>query len=37
MSSSSRIAYAPDLTEQVYQRRLHAICDGSIARSDKVT
>jgi hypothetical protein len=33
----SRIAYASDLTEQVYQRRLHAICDDSIARSDRVT
>ena len=37
MSCISRIAYVPDLTEPVYQRLLHAICDGSIARFRKVT
>jgi hypothetical protein len=31
MSSTSRIAYALDLTEQVYQRLRYAICHGSIA------
>ena len=37
MSCISRIAYVPDLTEPVYQRLLHAICHGSIARFPKVT
>jgi DNA-binding GntR family transcriptional regulator len=31
MASLSRIASTPDLTEQVYQRLLYAICDGELA------
>ena len=31
MASLGRIACAPDLSEQVYQRLLHAICDGELA------
>ncbi|HEY7490945.1 MAG TPA: GntR family transcriptional regulator [Candidatus Tectomicrobia bacterium] len=31
MASISHITYAPDLTEQVYQRLLNAICDGELA------
>ena len=30
MASLSRIAATPDLTEQVYQRLLYAICDGEL-------
>lgn len=37
MASLSRIAYAPDLTEQVYQRLLHAICDGEPAPGARLT
>jgi DNA-binding GntR family transcriptional regulator len=37
MSSLSRIEYAPDLTEQVYQRLLHAICDGDLAPGTRLT
>ena len=37
MSAISRIACAPDLTEQVYQRLLHAICDGELAPSARLT
>jgi DNA-binding GntR family transcriptional regulator len=31
MASLSRIVSTPDLTEQVYQRLLYAICDGELA------
>ena len=31
MASLSRIASTPDLTEQVYQRLLYAICDGELS------
>ena len=31
MASLSQIASTPDLTEQVYQRLLYAICDGELA------
>jgi len=37
MVSLSRIAYTPDLTEQVYQRLLHAICDGELAPGARLT
>jgi DNA-binding GntR family transcriptional regulator len=37
MASLSRIAFAPDLTEQVYQRLLHAICDGELAPGARLT
>jgi DNA-binding GntR family transcriptional regulator len=37
MSSISRIAYAPDLTEQVYQRLLNAICDGELVSGARLT
>jgi DNA-binding GntR family transcriptional regulator len=37
MSSLSRIEYTPDLTEQVYERLLHAICDGELASSTRLT
>jgi len=37
MSSLNRIEYAPDLTEQVYQRLLHAICDGELAPGTRLT
>ena len=37
MASLSRIAYGPDLTEQVYQRLLHAICDGELAPGARLT
>jgi hypothetical protein len=30
MALLSWIAYAPGLTEQIYQRRLHAICDSEL-------
>jgi DNA-binding GntR family transcriptional regulator len=37
MASLSRIACAPDLTEQVYHRLLHAICDGELAPGARLT
>jgi len=37
MSSISRIAYVPDLTEQVYQRLLNAICDGELVPGARLT
>ncbi len=37
MSAISRIACAPDLTEQVYQRLLNAICDGELAPGARLT
>src|SRR5918911_768248 len=37
MRSLSRIASAPDLTEQVYQRLLYAICDGELAPGARLT
>ncbi|MGH8058817.1 MAG: GntR family transcriptional regulator [Candidatus Entotheonellia bacterium] len=37
MSSISRIEFAPDLTEQVYQRLLDAICDGELAPGARLT
>jgi DNA-binding GntR family transcriptional regulator len=37
MALLSRIAEAPDLTEQVYQRLLHAICDGELAPGARLT
>jgi DNA-binding GntR family transcriptional regulator len=37
MSSLSRIACVPDLTEQVYQRLLHAICDGELVPGARLT
>src|SRR5262245_48888204 len=37
MALLSRIATAPDLTEQVYQRLLHAICDGELAAGARLT
>jgi DNA-binding GntR family transcriptional regulator len=37
MASLSRIAFTPDLTEQVYQRLLHAICDGALAPGARLT
>jgi DNA-binding GntR family transcriptional regulator len=37
MASLSRIAWSPDLTEQVYQRLLHAICDGDLAPGARLT
>src|SRR4030095_10266502 len=37
MTSLSRIASAPDLTEQVYQRLLYAICDGELAPRARLT
>jgi DNA-binding GntR family transcriptional regulator len=37
MSSISRIEYVPDLAEQVYQRLLHAICDGELAPGARLT
>src|SRR5215831_20221329 len=37
MTSLSRIASAPDLTEQVYQRLLYAICDGELAPGARLT
>jgi hypothetical protein len=33
MALLSRIACAPGLTEQIYQRRLHAICDSELTLS----
>jgi DNA-binding GntR family transcriptional regulator len=37
MASLSRIAWSPDLTEQVYQRLLHAICDGDLVPGARLT
>jgi len=37
MASLSRIASTPDLTEQVYQRLLYAICDGALAPGARLT
>src|SRR5688572_12481594 len=37
MSSISRIEDVPDLAEQVYQRLLHAICDGELAPGARLT
>ena len=37
MSSMSRIECAPDLTEQVYQRLLNAICDGELVPGGRFT
>jgi DNA-binding GntR family transcriptional regulator len=37
MSSISRIECTPNLTEQVYQRLLHAICDGELAPGTRLT
>src|SRR3989442_8948170 len=37
MASLSRIVFTPDLTEQVYQRLLNAICDGELAPGARLT
>lgn len=37
MSAITRIEYVPDLTEQVYQRLLNAICDGELAPGARLT
>jgi DNA-binding GntR family transcriptional regulator len=37
MASLSRITATPDLTEQVYQRLLYAICDGELAPGARLT
>src|SRR6059036_3477762 len=37
MASLSRITSTPDLTEQVYQRLLYAICDGELAPKARLT
>ena len=37
MASLSRIVSTPDLTEQVYQRLLYAICDGELAPDARLT
>src|SRR5438874_433881 len=37
MSSISRIECTPDLTEQVYQRLLNAICDGELVPRARLT
>jgi DNA-binding GntR family transcriptional regulator len=37
MAALSRIAASPDLTEQVYQQLLHAICDGDLASGARLT
>jgi DNA-binding GntR family transcriptional regulator len=37
MVSLSRITATPDLTEQVYQRLLYAICDGELAPGARLT
>jgi hypothetical protein len=36
MSALSCIAWAPHRTKQVYQRLLHAICDGELAPSARL-
>jgi DNA-binding GntR family transcriptional regulator len=33
----TRIACVPDLTEQIYQRLLHAICHGELAPGVRLT
>jgi DNA-binding GntR family transcriptional regulator len=37
MVSLSRITVTPDLTEQVYQRLLYAICDGALVPGARLT
>jgi hypothetical protein len=37
MAAISRIASAPDLTEQFYQPPLHAICGGALAPGARLT
>jgi DNA-binding GntR family transcriptional regulator len=37
MSAISRIECVPDLTEQVYQRLLHAICEGELVPGARLT
>jgi DNA-binding GntR family transcriptional regulator len=37
MSSISRLEFAPDLTERVYERLLHAVCDGELAPGARLT
>jgi DNA-binding GntR family transcriptional regulator len=37
MASLSRITATPDLTEQVYQRLLYAICDGELPSGARLT
>src|SRR5947199_7651634 len=37
MASLSPIASTPDLTEQVYQRLLYAICDGELTPGARLT
>src|SRR5215469_13683899 len=37
MASLSPITATPDLTEQVYQRLLYAICDGKLAPNTRLT
>ena len=37
MASLSRITTTPDLTEQVYQRLLYAICDGELSPGARLT
>ncbi len=37
MAALERIAFAPDLTEQVYQRLLDAICGGELAPGARLT
>jgi DNA-binding GntR family transcriptional regulator len=37
MRSLSRLEFAPDLTEQVYQRLLNAICDGALEPGARLT
>jgi len=37
MPSLSRIEFAPDLTDQVYQRLLNAICNGELAPGARLT
>lgn len=37
MSAIGRIQFAPDLTEQVHQRLLDAICDGELAPRHRLT
>jgi DNA-binding GntR family transcriptional regulator len=37
MSSISRIEFAPDLTDQVYQRLLNAICNGELGPGARLT
>src|SRR5690606_26063844 len=37
MSKLSRLEFAPDLVEQVYQRLLNAICNGELAPAARLT